>query len=443
MALKAAVCETNITPPVGVWLAGYAGRPSGCLGVHDELMARALVLEDGPSLAAVVSLDLVALDFDLVAMIREGASRKVGIPPERLLLNCSHTHSGPVTRTFRAMGARDDLYCDVMARKVIGAIQQAADTLEPARLRWGRASVQIGINRREMREGQMVLGGNPRRPIQPYVDVLQVERESGTPLATLFAHATHPVVLGGQNLWVSADFPGMACDFLRRVGMGVPMFLQGCAGDINPVERGSFATARKLGDILGASVVVASHQAELAQGIPLSGTLRTVNLPYYLPSPEEAQQHLHQMESELRLAEQKGEPLHVLTWRQDMVRWAQDLVLAAEKGEPTHLPFEIQLLRIGDVHLLAFPAEMFVHYALDFVRQSPHQPTIVLGYTNGCWGYIPTAADYALGGYEVDVAYRYYGTLMVSSECEHLLREEVYDLLGVPSADRTPYAAAV
>ncbi|MGC8783639.1 MAG: neutral/alkaline non-lysosomal ceramidase N-terminal domain-containing protein [Armatimonadota bacterium] len=441
MALKAAVCETNITPPVGVWLAGYAGRPSGCLGVHDELMARALVLEDGPSLAAIVSLDLIALDFDLVEMIREGVSRKVGIPPERLLLNCSHTHSGPVTRTFRAMGVRDDLYCDVMARKVIGAIQQAADMLEPVSLRWGRASVQIGINRREMQAGQMVLGGNPRRPIQPYVDVLQVEREPGTPLATLFAHATHAVVLGGQNLWVSADFPGMACDFLRRVGMGVPMFLQGCAGDINPVERGTFAIARKLGDLLGASVVVASHQAEPVQGIPLSGTLRTVNLPYHLPSPEEAQQYLHQMESELRLAEQKGEPLHVLTWQQDMVRWAQDLVLAAEKGEPTHQPFEIQLLRVGDVHLLAFPAEMFVHYALDFVRQSPHQPTIVLGYSNGCWGYIPTAADYALGGYEVDMAYRYYGTLMVSSECERLIREEVYDLLGVPSADRTPYVA--
>ncbi|MCS6949813.1 MAG: neutral/alkaline non-lysosomal ceramidase N-terminal domain-containing protein [Armatimonadota bacterium] len=441
MALKAAVCEANITPPVGVWLAGYAGRPSGCLGVHDELYARALVLEDGISLAAIVSLDLVALDFDLVATIRDGVSRKVGIPPERLLLNCSHTHSGPVTRTFRAMGERDDLYCDVMARKVIGAVQQAADMLEPASLYWGRASVQIGVNRRERRDGQTVLGQNPNRPVQPYVDVLRVEREGGAPLATLFAHATHPVVLGSQNLWISADFPGMACEFLRRVGMGVPMFLQGCAGDINPLLRGPFAQARKAGETLGASVVVASHLAEPVEGIPLSGTLRTVDLPYLFPSPEEAQQHLQRAEAELKQAEEKGEPLHVLMWHRDMLRWAQDLVLTVEKGEPKSLPLEIQLLRLGDVHLLAFPAEMFVQYALDFVRQSPHQPTIVLGYTNGCWGYIPAAADYPFGGYEVEMAYRYYGTLMVSADCERLIREEAYSLLGVPSPDRTPYAA--
>lgn len=441
MALKAAVCETNITPPVGVWLAGYAGRPSGCLGVHDELYARALVLDDGFSLAAVVSLDLVALDFDLVSMIRDGVSRKTGIPPERLLLNCSHTHSGPVTRTFRAMGERDDLYCDVMARKVIGAVQQAVDMLEPVSLQWGRASVQIGVNRRERQGEQVIIGQNPNRPVQPYVDVLCVQREDGTPLATLFSHATHPVVLGGQNLWVSADFPGMACEFLRRVGMGVPMFLQGCAGDINPLLRGSFAQARKTGEILGASVVVASHHSEPVEGIPLSGTLRTVALPYLLPSPKEAQQHLRQAEEEWKRAEEEGAPLPELMWRRDMLRWAQDLVLAVEKGEPKTLPFEIQLLRLGDVHLLAFPAEMFVQYALDFVRQSPHQPTLVLGYTNGCWGYIPTAGDYAHGGYEVELAYRYYGTLMVSPEAERLIREEAYSLLGVLSPDMTPYEA--
>jgi neutral ceramidase len=141
----------------------------------------------------------------------------------------------------------------------------------------------------------------------------------------------------------------------------------------------------------------------------------------------------------LQRAEEEGAPLGVLMWRRDMVKWAQDLLLAVEKQEPRTMPFEIQHLRLGDVHLLAFPAEMFVQYALDFERQSPHKPTITLGYTNGCWGYIPTAADYAIGGYEVDMAYRYYGTLMVSSDCERLIREEVYAMLDVSHPDWTPY----
>lgn len=440
MALKAAVCETNITPPIGIWLAGFASRSSGCIGVHDELHARALVLDDGFSLACIMSMDLIALDFDLVEAIRDGIARKVGIPAERILLNCSHTHSGPGTRTFRTMGERDELYCNVMARKVVGAVQQAADMLEPVSLRWGRAPVRIGVNRRERRNEQTVIGQNPKGAVQPYVDVLRVDREDQTPLAVLFAYATHPVVLGGQNLWVSADYPGMACGFLRRVGMGMPMFLQGCAGNVNPLYTGAtFAHARQLGEILGAAVVVAFHLSEPVDGVPISGVLRTVHLPYLFPSDEQAQQYLREAEEELQRAEEEAAPLGTLMWRRDMVRWAQELVLAVEKGEPKTLPFEIQMVRIGDVHLLAFPAEMFVQYAIDFEKQSPHKPTIVLGYSNGCWGYIPTAADYAIGGYEVDMAYRFYGTLMVSSECERLIREEVYDLLGVPSPNRAPY----
>lgn len=442
MALKAGICETNISPPVGVWLAGYAGRSGGCIGVHDELYARALVLDDGLSLACIVSLDLIALDFDLVERIWDGINRKVGIPYERILLNCSHTHSGPATRTFRAMGERDELYCNVMVRKVVGAVQQAADMLEPVSLRWGRAPVQIGINRRERRGEQTVIGQNPNGPIQPYVDVLRVDREDQTPLAVVLAYAAHPVVMGGQNLWVSADYPGAACDFLKRVGLGTPLFLQGCAGNINPIHTSAtFTHVRKLGEILGAAVIVASHLSEPVSGVPISGILRIVHLPYLYPSHKEAEQHLHQAEEELARAEEEGAPLGILMWRRDTVRWAQDLLLTVEKGEPKNMPFEIQLLRIGDVHLLAFPAEMFVQYALDIEHQSPYKPTITLGYSNGCWGYIPTAADYAIGGYEVDMAYRYYGTLMVTADCERLIREEVYDLLGVTAPDWTPYSA--
>jgi len=443
MALKAAVCETNITPPVGVWLSGYAGRPSGCVGIHDELHARALVLDDGLSLACIVSMDLIALDFDMVETIRDGISHRVGIPAERVVLNCSHTHSGPSTRTLHAMGERDELYCNVMARKIVGAVQQAADMLEPVSLRWGRAPVQIGINRRQIREGQVIIGQNPNGPVQPYVDVLRIDREDQRTLAVLFAHATHPVVLGAQNLWVSADFPGAACHFLRQLGMGTPLFLQGCAGDINPIYHGAtFTHVRQLGEILGAAVVVASHQSQPVEGVPISGTLRTVQLPYLFPTREQAEQHLREAEQSLQRAEEEGAHLGILMWRRHMRHWAQDLVLTVEKGEPQSLPFEIQLLRLGEVHLLAFPAEMFVQYALDLVRQSPHQPTIALSYTNGCWGYIPTAADYDFGGYEVDMAYRYYGTLIVSRDCERLIREEAYGLLGVSHPDWTPYPAS-
>jgi hypothetical protein len=105
---------------------------------------------------------------------------------------------------------------------------------------------------------------------------------------------------------------------------------------------------------------------------------------------------------------------------------------------PLTKPFAIQRLRIGDAQILGMPAEMFVQYQLDFERQSAGV-VLSLGYTNGVHGYVPTAADYPYGGYEVDGANRYYGTLMYAPSCEMLIREEAYHLLGIREPDRSPY----
>ncbi len=85
------------------------------------------------------------------------------------------------------------------------------------------------------------------------------------------------------------------------------------------------------------------------------------------------------------------------------------------------------------------PGEMFVQYGLDFDRQAAG-PVISLGCTNGMHDYVPAAADYPYGGYEVSEAHRYYGALPYSSGCEGDIRAAVYyRLLGIPDADNTPY----
>jgi hypothetical protein len=100
----------------------------------------------------------------------------------------------------------------------------------------------------------------------------------------------------------------------------------------------------------------------------------------------------------------------------------------------------LQRLTIGGAHLIGMPAEMLVQYGLDFERQSP-SPAMALGYTNGVHNYVPTAADYALGGYEVEAAHVYYNTLMFTDACEKRIRSAVYELLGLERPDWTPYRA--
>ena len=98
----------------------------------------------------------------------------------------------------------------------------------------------------------------------------------------------------------------------------------------------------------------------------------------------------------------------------------------------------IQALDLGGVRLIGFPAEMFVSYQLDLIQQA-QGPTLVLGYTNGCLNYLPAAADYALGGYEVDEAYKYYAMPMFAPECELLVRRAAYELLDISAPHLSPF----
>jgi len=229
--LNAGVAVVNITPPVGVDMTGF-GRSSPAVGIHDELYARALVLSNEDTTLALITSDLLALDFDIIQRLREQIQEQWQIPPEQVMINSSHTHSGPATITT-PLGKLEPNYIEVLIKKMVGAVQMAYQKQEPAHMDWGRQQVQVGINRREKRDdGKMVLGVNPEGPVADYVDVLRVgSAASGQPMGILFSHAAHPVAVGG--LQFSADYPGYAVRVIEQIEPGIAMFAQGCCGNIN------------------------------------------------------------------------------------------------------------------------------------------------------------------------------------------------------------------
>ena len=139
----------------------------------------------------------------------------------------------------------------------------------PHRSRRGRAPVRIGHNRREMRAGRIVLGHHPKGPEAPWVDVLRVDAADGTPLAVVFATAAHPVNLNALS--ISAEFPGYAAQFVRD-NLAMPLFLQGCCGDINCSPKdGTFEGSALLGTRLGAATLTAALHAERLESDVLAG----------------------------------------------------------------------------------------------------------------------------------------------------------------------------
>ncbi len=442
MSLYAAVCETDITPPLGVWMCGYAFRPTGCTAVHDPLYARALVVTDGSERVALLSMDLLGLDFDLVDQVRAGIQEHTGIPGRAVMLHATHTHGGPNVGQLNAMGGRDPAYTDILVRKLIGIARQANAEMRPVSLAYGRAAIQIGANRRQLSDQshKSAIGVNLAGPVASHVDVMEVQDLRGRPVAVLFSHACHPTTLGGDNLRITADFCGYACDRVRAETGAVPIFLQGCAGNINPYPRGTFEDAKRHGEDLAEAALEALAAPEPLVGSTVRAEEQSIDLPLIPPPPlEVCTGDVAEWESRVEEEKRGGHAGRILN-AEGLLAYARfQRARSAEAGASDTSPFTLQLLDLGGARVLGLPAEMFVQYGLDFQHQSP-DPLFALGYTNGVHGYVPTAADYPFGGYEVDTAHRYYGTLMYTPDCEPLIRNAAYRLLDCPDPDLSPYS---
>lgn len=242
MTLAIGAAEVVITPPVGTFLDGYGARTTGSVGVHDDLHARAIVLDDGTTSAAIVSCDLVGVDRRLVATVREIASGATGIPAERIMVAATHTHAGPA-------GLRADLnapLADTMSRLIAGAVIEASGRMRPAILKAGRGSVDtVSQNRRD-----------PAGPIDDALRVLLFDSPDPRDgaVASIVNFACHATVLYHTNMQISADYPGYALATVKKVVGDAPaLFLNGACGDVNPSwTEQDYAEAARVGSIVGA-----------------------------------------------------------------------------------------------------------------------------------------------------------------------------------------------
>ena len=431
--LQAGWAQRDITPHVGVHMGGYWGRRSGATAIHDPLSAKLVVWQGPTGAAALVSLDLVAISAERVVRIREEVSTAMaGLDEQAVMVCCSHTHAGPLTLAFRGMGEVDEDYLDHICAAVQACAFEAVKHMEDAQLGYARAPVQIGLNRRQARSGAVVIGENPEGPVAAYAHVVSVQTARGR--CILFQHACHPVVLGNDNHEISAEFPGAACaEIEARTGDlagDLALFINGASGDINPRRTGStFDDVASLGQELGAAVVAAATNTRPLSGISISAGTRRLDLPL-LPPPTGAKAAVDHALQALKVAAKSMGNL----WDQRVARagleWSQACLKAAQApdADPSQ-SFEIQGLRIGELTWLGMEGEIFVRYQLD-IESNTAEPIILCGYANGCIGYVPTQQDYALGGYEVDEAYKVYPSVrMIAPQSDGIIRHGVAQLL--------------
>ena len=390
---RAGVARVDITPELPIWMSGYAARKEPAKTILQKLWAKALVLEDkGGKRVALVSMDLIGLPAEVTHSVADRVRKEYGLERAQLLLNTSHTHSGPVVRpnlnVMYDMPAQDaesaDRYRHNLCNRLVEVVGKALQSMKPAVLHIGFGQTGFAINRRQVTAKGMSIGVNPSGPVDHQVPVLRVQAEEGSLSAVLFGYACHNTTLGGDSFRIHGDYAGFAQEEIERKHPGtVALFFILCGADQNPNPRGTVEHAQRYG-------------RELAEAVErtLERTLRSVKggirTSYRETQLEFAAHSRQQFEKEL----QEKDP-----FRQ---RRARLMLEAYDQGKPVRsIAYPVQAVRLGDdFAFLALGGEVVVDYSLRAKREFPRENLVVAGYCNDVACYIPSLRVLREGGYE-------------------------------------------
>lgn len=425
-ALYAGAAVADITPP-----ATYPQYRGPSTGVHDPLLAKALVFRQGEDRAAFVACDLISVTRDLSSRVRTLASEQTGIPFENIIVAATHTHTGPRYHDEMAEYARkveegtlgpDDerSYPAVLVRSIVKAVADADAAAVPVRLQAAVGEAKgISFNRRfYMKNGRVRFNpgvGNPdivrpAGPVDPEVHTLMLRRESGGgAFAGLTVFANHLDTVGETEF--SADYPYYLAEALRET-FGedfISVFGTGTCGDINhidvhggPGQSGHEAVTKPTGEKLGAVVREASKRLTDVETPSLAARSTYVYAPLQDYTPEELAWARSETEKPLY-----AERPFLQGMRRRKILSLEEMRKSGEATPPTvgtepwTLPLEVQVIRLGgDAAIVGLPGEVFVELGLAIKHASPFAHTYVIELTNSNIAYVPTRHAFAQGSYE-------------------------------------------
>jgi neutral ceramidase len=396
-ALRAGAARVDITPD-------ETRLPKGFAGINDRIFVRAIVVDDGRTRAALVTVDVGAISTDTWSRVSERAETELRIPVRHLLLTATHTHSVP-------FGNNADL-----APRIVTAISQAAERLQPIRIAHGTGVSYINVNRNliDPQTHRWWEGPNYSGVSDKTVAVLRFETLDRRPVAVYYNYAVH-AVLNGQLDQISGDIPGAASRYIEESldGEAVAVWSTGASGDQNPIY---FQQTYDLREI--------RIKDYAARGVDISNAMPPGGQGLDRGDPKVARLMNQQRQMTLSMGQMLGEEvLHVM--RSNLERpvssapivGAQKIVscpgrkrtdsgragYAGSYVDADPIPIRLSLLKLGDVALGGVNAEVFTAIAQRLKRESPLKHTMMVTLTNGMAssGYIPNDAAFGYSTFEV------------------------------------------
>jgi neutral ceramidase len=403
---RAGIAVRNLTPAGPIWLAGYAARNAPSTGVDLDVHAKALALDDlRGGRVVIVTMDLIRVPHALRVFVEEEVEKRFGLKPKEILLNSSHTHSGPEVEpermilepVFRRSAKPQDIaavnnYQKFLRETIVELVGESLSARFPARLDYYHARAGFAMNRRRLEaNGTVSNNPNPDGPVDQDVPVLKVTDADGRLRAIVFGYACHNTTLNVSLL--SSDYAGYAQRGIEATYPGVTaLFVAGCGGDQNPYPRHGGVPGKKPSDL------AAEHGTTLANAVfaALGTRARTVSGPLRIGY------------GQALLAYETPKPTDLAAFTPDrfppeVVRRADSLKRMLEREEnPPPLSCPVQVLRFGhDLTLVALGGEAVVDYSLRLKRELVGDAAVwVAGYSNDVFGYLGSSRVIREGGYE-------------------------------------------
>ena len=453
--LRAGAAQVDITPPLGS-LIGVDFLRHYARFIHDSLYAKALVLEKQGYPLALVVVDICIMPSDLMTDIKERVQQATGIPPEQVMLSCTHTHgAGDVAGLLG--GAVDIAYRTLLPDRIVDAVLQAQQRLRPARVASGAVAVpeHVLCRRYVMKEGYVacnpITGAadlvktnpagaesyieRPAAPVDPNLGFLAVKGTDDRWIAVLGNYGLHYV--GDWDVdTITADYYGeFARQIRQKLTAGddfVGMMTYSTGGDINIwdfVRPGRypnryFAKTKLIAHDLSERVAQALEQVAW-QDASLAVAYQEVELSVRKPSDEDLRAATRTlMENDLTYLEVDEHGMQVLYAREQLLlNEYPDIHTAA-----------VQAIRIGDLVIGASGGELFAETGRRLKDQLAGLSYFTVCLANTYDGYVPPAHEMARGGYETWRA----RSSFLSDDSEEVLRRALLKLVQKITHPSTP-----
>jgi len=459
--LKCGSAKVDITPAVGTELCGHFRPDLKSVGVHSNLYAKVLVLDSDEKRVAFVTCDLGGVTSTLVASARKRIEEVTGIKGENVMISCTHTHSGPGSMPFRVVGKSDEAYQDQLVKKIAGAVYLALRNMREASIGLGVGIEDLAASRRvkwpdgSIRFDWLDPNTPPKEPIDKELKVLTVRDAHKETIAVIINFACHPTTMGGKafNL-ISSDFPGVATGLIEKVKGGkiVAMFFNGAYADTHPRKNlvpgynyyspieGDELTVT-LGTVLGADALKISETTLTRSDVSIDMYSEVVRVPLEkVPTEEELKSRIPEEEQRFKELTKAGASSYEWWYLKERLGWYQYLLDLYRRGKRFEEweNLEVQVVRIGDIHIVGIPGEVFSHIGLEIKRRARElgsNKVLVFSLTNGNPGYIPAEEDYTIApvgkrGYELEGSYMLYGRPLVGPGTATVIIETAVKLIS-------------